>query len=313
MPLLQTAVPAPVHNRWLTDRPPSFMKQYRTVILILLVLSLSGCSPSNRESGQRKPAEQTDASVPAHPEIKDMVYIAAGPCIMGSSSEDADSSPDEKPVHTVFLNAYYIDKYEVTNMQYQAFVLATGHPAPFVDKSWAEPYNWKGTAYPAGMGNNPVVLVSWDDARAYAAWINKRLPTEAEWENAARAHFAGRQYPCGDKLEMNCANFNKGFFRENALKPVGSFEPNALGLYDMAGNVWEWCQDWYDEDYYKKSPAQNPQGPADGLYRVDRGGSWVNDKNFLRCAQRGKSTPDCRSHIIGFRCALSAATVKPAP
>jgi formylglycine-generating enzyme required for sulfatase activity len=290
-----------------------FLKPYPIVILLLLILPLSGCSPSSRESEQLKPAARTDASVPAHPEVKDMVFISAGPFSMGSASEGAESSPDEKPVHTVFLDAYYIDRYEVTNTQYQRFILATGRPVPFVDRPWAEPYNWKGTAYPSGRGNYPVVLVTWDDAQAYAAWINKRLPTEAEWEKAARAHLVGKQYPYGDTLEMSCANFNKGFFRENALKPVGSFEPSAIGLYDMAGNAWEWCQDWYDADYYKKSPAQNPQGPAEGIYRANRGGSWVNNEQFLRCSQRGKSTPDCRSHIIGFRCALSAAAVKSAP
>jgi len=285
-----------------------FMKRYVVIILLLPAFLLSGCSASNRETEQLQSSAATDPA--AYPGIKDMVLIPAGPFSMGSSSEGAEASPDEKPVHTVFLDAYYIDKYEVTNAHYQRFVLETGHPVPFVDKPWAEAYNWKGTAYPSGTGNYPVVLVTWEDAQAYAAWIKKRLPTEAEWEKAARAHLVGKQYPYGDTLEMNCANFDKGFFRKNALNPVGSFEPNAIGLYDMAGNVWEWCQDWYDADYYKKSPAQNPRGPAAGLYRVDRGGAWVNDTNYLRCSQRGKNSPDSKSHITGFRCALSAESEK---
>ena len=201
----------------------------------------------------------------------------------------------------------------MTNMQYQRFVLATGRPAPFVDRPWAEPYNWKGSAYPEGKGNYPVVLVSWEDAQTYAGWIGKRLSTEAEWEKAARGVLARKKIPYGDTLEMSNANYDKGFLREKEMKPVGSFEPNSFGLYDMSGNVWEWCRDWYEDTYYKNSLKQDPQGPPEGMYRVYRGGSWVNDNNFLRCSQRGKIAPDSRSHLIGFRCALSATAVKPAP
>jgi formylglycine-generating enzyme required for sulfatase activity len=284
------------------------MKHYVVIILLLPAFLFSGCSASNRETEQLQSSALSDPA--AYPEIKGMVLIPAGPFSMGSDTDPAELSADEKPLHTVFLDAYYIDKYEVTNAQYQLFILATGRPAPFVDRFWAEPYNWKGTDYPAGHGNYPVVLVSWEDAQAYAAWMKKRLPTEAEWEKAARAQLIGKQYPYGDTLKNNQANFDRGFFRENKLKPVGSFEPSSFGLYDMAGNVWEWCQDWYADTYYKNSPAQNPRGPAEGLYRVNRGGSWVNDERYLRCSQRGKNTPDCRSHILGFRCALSAAAVK---
>jgi formylglycine-generating enzyme required for sulfatase activity len=287
-----------------------FMKRLFVIFLLLHIFLFSGCT-SNRETEQLQPSAAADPAV--YPEIKGMVLIPAGPFSMGSDADPAISPADEKPAHTVLLDAFYIDTYEVTNAQYQRFLLATGRPAPFVDRPWAEPYNWKGTDYPAGKENYPVVLVSWEDAQAYAAWISKRLPTEAEWEKASRAQLIGRKYPYGDTLENNRANFDKGFLRENKLKPVGSFEPSRVGLYDMAGNVWEWCQDWYDDTYYKNSPAQNPRGPAAGKYRVCRGGSWVNDEQYLRCAQRGKNTPDSKSHITGFRCALSAKPGKKKP
>jgi formylglycine-generating enzyme len=286
------------------------MTRYYFVILLMLVSPFSACNSSEHSNDTARPADTAHPAPLSNPEIKDMVFIPSGDFSMGSA--DAEALPDEQPVHRVFLQAYYIDRYEVTNAQYQRFVVSTGRPAPFVDRPWAEPYNWKGTAYPAGKGEEPVVLVSWEDAQAYAKWIGKRLPKEAEWEKAARGKLTGKNYPGGDSLEMGQANFDKGFLRKRDIKPVGSFEPNGFGLYDMSGNVWEWCQDWYAEDYYKKSPGQGPQGPSEGLYRVTRGGSWVNDKNFLRCSQRGKSTPDSRSHLVGFRCALSAAAVKPA-
>lgn len=308
MPLLQNAAPAPARN---SPAVMLFMKPYLVIILLLPAFLLSGCSASNRETEQLQSSAAPDPA--AQSGIKDMVLIPAGTFSMGTDAASAELPADEKPAHTVFLDAYYIDKYEVTNAQYRSFVLATGRPAPFVNRPWAEPYNWRGTDYPAGKGNYPVVLVTWEDAQAYAAWMNKRLPTEAEWEKAARAQLINRQYPYGDTLKNNQANFDKGFLRKNALKPVGSFEPNAIGLYDMAGNVWEWCQDWYDADYYKKSPAQNPRGPAEGLYRVDRGGAWVNDNNYLRCSQRGKNMPDSKSHITGFRCALSTESGKHKP
>lgn len=275
----------------------------------LLVLAVISC-------GDDRPRFNADIDKPAHrspqpapgmadadPRTQDMVFVPAGEFVMGSINENV--SEDEKPAHSVFINSFYIDRHEVTNSQYQKFILATGHAAPFVDKPWAAPYNWNGTEYPEGKGDYPVVLVSWDDAQAYARWAGKRLPTEAEWEKAMRGNLVSKPYPLGDQLEMSHANFNKGFLRHNALQPVERFAPNGYGLYDMAGNVWEWCQDWYHESYYTISPSHNPAGPREGVYRVLRGGAWVNDKEFLRCSQRGKNIPDSKSHIIGFRCALS--------
>lgn len=241
--------------------------------------------------------------------VQNMVFVPAGEFIMGSADEEA--AKDEKPPHKIFLPAYYIDKYEVTNSEYQKFVIETGHPAPYLARQWALPYNWNGESYPEGKGDYPVVLVSWRDAQAYARWAGKRLPTEAEWEKACRGGLAGKKYPLAEKLKFNQANFDKGYIRGSKSKPVGNFAPNGFGLHDMAGNVWEWCHDWYSETYYKASPAESPPGPDKGLYRVFRGGSWKNTQKFLRCSQRGKSTPGYKSYTLGFRCALSAQKNRP--
>ena len=242
-----------------------------------------------------------------------MVLIPSGEFIMGAGNNDADARADEKPQHKVYLEAYYIDRYEIRNKDYRNFILAQGFPAPYVDQEWAKPYNWEGTSYPVGRGDDPVVLVSWKDAQAYAAWAGKRLPSEAEWEKASRGGLIGQNYPLGNSLELDHASFDKGLLRSKEISPVGTYKPNNYGLYDMAGNVWEWCQDWYAQDYYKEAPAKNPQGPSEGLYRIFRGGSWMASEKALRCSQRGKNVPEYKSHTVGFRCALSAGTAEKNP
>ncbi len=222
---------------------------------------------------------------------------------MGSDRDDAFDN--EQPVHTVFVDGFYMDIKPVTNRQYQRFVVETGHPPPFLDRQWASEFNWKGLNFPEGMDDLPVVLVNWHDAQSYAKWAGKRLPTEAEWEKAARGGLVQKKFPYGDKLRFNQANFDKGYFRKKRLEPVGSYPPNKYGLYDMAGNVWQWCQDWYGENYYSASKKHNPKGPVEGVYRVFRGGSWKSLKRFLRTSQRGKDIPEVKCVTIGFRCALS--------
>jgi formylglycine-generating enzyme required for sulfatase activity len=234
-----------------------------------------------------------------------MVLIPEGDFFMGDPAGE-DVRYDENPCHKVRLDAYWIDCYEVTNRLYKRFVDATGHRAPFVDTEWAKPYNWINTDYPPGTGEYPVVLVSWEDAAAYAAWAGKRLPTEAEWEKAARGGQLKQQYPFGDAIDEHHANYFTSIIAANELKAVGSFPANAYGLYDMSGNVWEWCGDWYLQTYYRGSPDANPQGPSEGLYRVFRGGSWINRAEQLRCSERARNVPSHQSHIIGFRCARSA-------
>ena len=221
-----------------------------------------------------------------------MILIPAGEFQMGDHFNEGLG--DELPVHTVYLDAFYIDKYEVTNALYKKFMDATGHKAPRY---------WNDSKY--NGPDHPVVGVSWEDAKAYADWTGKRLPTEAEWEKAARGGLEGKKYPLGDSLTHDDANYSGAGGKDGweYTAPVGSFAPNGYGLYDMAGNVWEWCSDWYDENYYANSPKSNPTGPDSGTLRVDRGGSWYSTPYLLRVAGRDSGVPTNSSTSFGFRCA----------
>ena len=226
-----------------------------------------------------------------------MALIPAGDFQMGSNHDES-----ERPVHTVYLDAFYIDKYEVTNAQYRKFIEATGHKEP---RFWHDPdFN---------PDNRPVTGVTWHDAAAYCEWAGKRLPTEAEWEKAGRGGMAREKYPWGSGFSHDYANFvfTDGKDIWNRVAPVGSFPPNSYGLYDMAGNIMEWCADWYNVDYYMESPEKNPIGPSSGEDRVTRGGSWTchpdNAPDLLRVAKRDHYPPESAAKTIGFRCAKDAA------
>lgn len=240
-----------------------------------------------------------------------MVLIPAGEFQMGSN----DGDPDERPVHTVYLDAFYIDVYEVTNAQYRKFVEATGREKPIL---------WRFPHY--SDPEQPVVGVTWEDANAFAKWAGKRLPTEAEWEKAARGGLIGKKYYWGDEPNppKGAGNFADLSAKEafpnwsiipgyrdgfSHTAPVGCFSPNGYGLYDMGGNVWEWCADWYDPNYYSRSPKENPRGPASGQDHVLRGGSWFQDNGSTRIANRydySESYSINFSSRIGFRCAKDA-------
>ena len=246
----------------------------------------------------------------------DMVFIpAAGFFRMGSNDDDAED--DEKPIHTVYLDGFDIDKYEVTNAQYKKFVDANPHwqkdriPKKCHDGDYLK--HWNGNNYPPGKGNHPVVYVSWYAAMAYAEWSGKRLPTEAEWEKAARGGRFGRKYTWGRSLDSNKANYGEEI---GDTTPVGSYDANGYGLYDMAGNVWEWCLDEYDADFYSISPRRNPLagGTVNGILsnwidvssvRVLRGGSWVSNAKFVRGSDRTRFTPRITNNARGFRCVKS--------
>ena len=215
-----------------------------------------------------------------------MVYVPAGEFTMGSDKGDSD----ERPVHTVYLDAFYIDRTEVTNARYRACVKAEACDAP------------SNTTYydNADYAQHPVVYVSWNDADAYCRWAGKRLPTEAEWEKAARGT-DGRTYPWGEGIDCDHAQYDGCAGKTVSVEsnPKGA---SPYGALDMVGNVWEWLADWYNSDYYDQSPRSNPRGPNSGEYRVLRGGSWNFQPNDVRGAERGMRHPDEPSPVAGFRC-----------
>jgi sulfatase modifying factor 1 len=224
-----------------------------------------------------------------------MVLIPEGEFEMGSQLQE-----DEMPVHKVSVKAFYMDVYEVTNVQYKKFVDATNYKKP---NCWKDPT--------LGGSEQPIVTITWFDAQEYAKWAGKRLPTEAEWEKAARGGLVGKLYPWGDKLFHDNANYygsgGKDFWVTSAN--VGAFDPNGYGLFDMAGNVQEWCADFYDAKYYATSPNQNPTGPKSGTSMVARSGSWGdeiqnNKESGLRVAKRRYIDPYGFDSYTGFRCAM---------
>ena len=290
----------------------------------------------------------------------EMVLIPAGEFLMG------DNNRSETPEHTVYLNDFYMDKYEITNAQYKKFVDAnpewqkdripdeyhskyflrdfTNNEDPldedlrkYTDAKYAlydilrkntvifKNYylaDWTDNNYPSGKGNHPVVYVSWYAAMAYAQWAGKRLPTEAEWEKAARGGLVGKAYPWGDTPDVNKANY--GYLNVNDTTPVGSYPANNYGLCDMVGNVKEWCLDVHNSGFYKDSPRWNPlaihtSGYSNGsitsitsdftnvkdigISRVLRGGSWSDRDLEVRCAARKSNHPARTDPEIGFRCA----------
>lgn len=232
----------------------------------------------------------------------DMVLIPAGEFQMGSTNGERD----EKPVHTVYLDAFYIDKHEVTVGEYREFVEATGHrPLP------------KSVSRTSPTDQHPIVEVSWYDAMAYAEWVGKRLPTEAEWEKSARGGLISQDYPWGNTIDGTKANYNKntksGKHNVRAT-PVGTYPANGYGVYDMSGNVAEWCLDTYQRKFYSDGEQRNPVAGAENVQqvianaavskgkRVVRGGSWSFNAKSVRVANRLAEKPSLLSSDVGFRC-----------
>ena len=266
----------------------------------------------------------------------ELVYVPAGDFLMGSADDDPEARDNEKPQHEVYLDAYWMDKTEVTNAMFEQFVAATGHRTDaerlgtayvFNQCGWSrvEGAHWLRPEGPgsdiAGRMDHPVVQVSWNDADAYCRWAGRRLPTEAEWEKAARGS-DGRKYPWGQGPPagdlLNFADVNLGCSWADLTQddgyertaPVGTYPAGAspYGALDMAGNVWEWVADWYDSGYYAVSPRRNPPGPSAGEYRALRGGSWSFPGVYVRAASRFWYTPDIRDYNNGFRCARSPSS-----
>lgn len=243
--------------------------------------------------------------VAAAPAAKDldtvpMVTIPAGEFLMGNPEGKARA--DEWPQRSVYLDAFAIDQVEVTNERYMAFVATTGHRNP------PNPYGTGPLLSAKGIEQLPVVQTTWYDAKAYCSWAKKRLPTEAEWEKAARGT-DGRLFPWGNEgATLKRSNFDREWQDESTLVPVGSLPDgdSPYGVKDMAGNAREWVSDWYDPDYYKHAPNRNPQGPdKKGVVRSIRGGSWHSPLADITASARGRGGFALQTHGTGFRCVRS--------
>lgn len=259
--------------------------------------------------GKKIAAER--AKLPAHDE---MVKIPAGTFLMGSDKKvDRNAYQPEFPQRRVYLDAYEIDKYEVTTVQFLKFVLATDRK-PLID------WQYEGGNFQETMANHPVMHVSWFDADAYCRWAGKRLPTSAEWEKAARGE-DGRVYPWGNEpAGLSRANFGRtglsGPVRDRPERlllypPIISVDKydngvSPYGVFQLAGNVAEWTADWYDPHYYKTAPDRNPKGPEKGTQRAFRGGGWIDSTPSVRPAQRNGTDPNTKMNWLGFRCARDA-------
>ena len=267
------------------------------------VLSLAAGPPPPAKDGQAAPVESVKGKDGAP-----MILVPAGPFTMGSN----DGLPNERPEHSVTLDAYYIDQYEVTLTLYRKFLESGKHESP---------PTWDDEAATT-VGDRPAIGMKWADAAAYCQWAGKRLPTEAEWEKAARGTDS-RRYPWGHMQPfVDIANYNRGVWVSEAITLVGVTSglegmsvrhglkeggKSPYGLSHMAGNASEWVADWYDREYYQKSPDKNPTGPSEGEKRVLRGGSWADLPAALRVTARFSAEPDYEDRTIGFRCAMTAA------
>lgn len=300
---------------------------------------------SNKENETK--IQGTQETVPNKPMFKDkMVYIPGGEFLMGTNAKEGFVSDGEGPVRKVKVNSFLIDSYAVTNAEFQEFIKATGYITEAEQFGWSYVFYgflspklsnqvrqvvntpwWCGVkgAYwyqPEGPNStivermdHPVVHVSWNDTLVYCNWAGKRLPTEAEWEFAARGGLEQKMYPWGDELtpngEHHCNIWQGQFPYKNTKEdgfagtaPAKSFPPNGYGLYNVSGNVWEWCSDWF---IHERGGRTNPKGPSTGETKIMRGGSYMCHQSYCnryRVAARTSNTPDSSSGHLGFRCVV---------
>lgn len=305
----------------------------------------SCCTPTRASSGKRENSTAFNGGLSS---TKGMVKLNKDSFLMGTEDKDGFSEDGEGPIREITLDAFYIDKTTVTNADFKKFIKETNYQTD------AEKYGWSFVFYkllsdrvlasqpqvvagapwwcaipqaswdhPEGPDTDlndrmeqPVVHVSWNDAQAYCQWAGKRLPTEAEWEYAARGGLKQKKFPWGDTLEPNseyrCNIWHGRFPKYNTVEdgylgtaPAKSFKPNGYGLYNVAGNVWEWCSDWFAPDFHKKDTHTNPKGPETGQAKVIRGGSFLCHRSYCnryRVAARTKNTADSSASNMGFRC-----------
>jgi formylglycine-generating enzyme required for sulfatase activity len=261
------------------------LSRWSTLALPALALVLAALGPPRTDAATKRPTAAPKTIIST--DGAGMVLVPAGYFWMGTAA--GKGMDNEHPRHKVWMDAFYMDRYEVTFARYDRFCDATGRRKP-KDEGW-------------GRGKRPVINLSWNDANAYCKWAGKRLPTEAEWERACRGG-SDAEWDYGDdegKLgEYAWYGRNSG----GKTHPVGRKKPNAYGLYDMLGNAHEWVADWYDysDEYYSRSPKRNPGGPVTGKCRVVRGGSWIDDASDARSSSRSATVPDFNI-IGGCRCA----------
>ncbi len=285
-----------------TSSPNRNKYPQRWIFIVLSLLFFSLDISAEKEQSQT-------ARPDAAPKVEEqLILIPAGTFTMGSNKR----ATDEKPAHKVYLEAYYIGKYEVTNAAYYEFwrSLKTEKHTPESFPHLSHIGDWPARA--KQFPNHPVVGVSWQDAKAYAAWRGVRLPTEAEWEKAARG-YTDRIWPWGNARERYANTSAKDDGYEDRIAPVGSFPKGKsyYGVLDMAGNVWEWTADWYSDAYYFNSPKRNPTGPAVGSWRVIRGGSWIDTLTRCSTTFRFHLYPTLKTSFVGFRVAKTAAKENP--
>ncbi|MBI4853957.1 MAG: formylglycine-generating enzyme family protein [Acidobacteria bacterium] len=283
----------------LSRKSKQYIRIFTSLILFISMFSFSACkNPKPVDNRMAAPLEKPLLKVESYFGIKvgdflipETIEIPSGKFIMGSDAAE-EIPKEEQPKHSVSLSAFEMGRLEVTNAQYNEFIKATGYK----NEKWQE-------NLAPGTENFPATNISWKDAEAYCKWLsevtkkNYRLPTEAEWEYAAGGA-QGVEYSWGNpwKPKLACVGGE-----QKSTTYVGSFSPNAFGLYDTTGNVWEWCQDWYDPEFYQKSQENNPQNTVEGKSKVQRGGAWNSPEKYARIKFRSRNAIDSRVLTTGFR------------
>jgi len=292
----------------------------RLIVLLLILSAVSSTAMASEDvrldveaAGEKNARSYKDPSFGM-----EFVYVQGGCYQMGDTFGDGFRS--EQPVHEVCVNDFALAKYDVTVGQFRKFTLATGYKTEAEEEGgcgvfngskwvWDASKNWRNPGFNQD-DRQPVVCVSWNDAEAFIRWLSEvsgkhyRLPTEAEWEYAARSGGKKEKYAGGNDINAVAWYHDNGGLSTHS---VGTKYPNGLGLYDMSGNVLQWVQDWYDENYYRNSPCSNPQGSRSGHERVLRGSAWSDEPAYVRTTRRSMKPPSHRGSLLGFRLAFSAS------